>query len=86
MTAAKGLLSHACIADAAPEDVDEEDRVLERAARRAILRAETASPVRGIDDDIWVTSAFEFYVGGLRFAPGTYALKRLKQEAKEHAF
>jgi hypothetical protein len=37
--ACQGLLSHACIADAAPEDVDEEDRALERVARQAIARA-----------------------------------------------
>lgn len=34
-----GLLSHANIADAAPEDVDEEDRALERVARAALARA-----------------------------------------------
>lgn len=34
-----GLLQHACIADAAPEDVDEEDRALERAARRLLTQS-----------------------------------------------
>lgn len=39
LEALKGLLEHACIADAAPEDVDEEDRARERAARKAITKA-----------------------------------------------
>jgi hypothetical protein len=43
LAALQGLLTHACIADAAPEDVDEEDRALERAARAAIAEA-TAEP------------------------------------------
>ena len=34
--AAKNILTHACIADAAPEDVDDEDRQLERALRGAL--------------------------------------------------
>src|SRR5262245_16135494 len=34
--ALRGMLDHACVADAAPEDVDEEDRQRERAARTAL--------------------------------------------------
>lgn len=34
--AAKGMLAHACIADADPCDVDEEDRALERRLRTAL--------------------------------------------------
>ncbi|MDE2103783.1 MAG: ead/Ea22-like family protein [Patescibacteria group bacterium] len=34
--AAKAILTHACIADAAPEDVDDEDRQRERALRAAL--------------------------------------------------
>lgn len=34
--AAKGMLAHACIADADPSDVDEEDRALERRLRTAL--------------------------------------------------
>lgn len=36
--AIQGLLDHACIADAAPEDVDEEDRARERKARALLTR------------------------------------------------
>lgn len=39
--AIQGLLDHACIADAAPEDVDEEDRARERKARALITRLTT---------------------------------------------
>lgn len=42
LAALKALLDHAGIADAAPEDVDEEDRALERAARAAIAKATQA--------------------------------------------
>jgi hypothetical protein len=42
--ALKGMLAHACVADAAPDDVDEEDRARERAARAAIAKAEGLHP------------------------------------------
>lgn len=38
--AGKGILLHACLADADPRDVDEEDKVLERALRAAIEAVE----------------------------------------------
>lgn len=38
--AIQGLLRHACIADAAPEDVDEEDRLAERVARSILAAAD----------------------------------------------
>lgn len=40
--ALRGMLSHACVTDAAPDDVDEEDRQLERAARAALRKANEA--------------------------------------------
>lgn len=64
--ALEGLLKHAGIADAAPEDVDWEDRQAERIARAALSRARAAqseewqpietapkdgTPILGTDED-----------------------------------